>query len=182
MQLHTTVLNGVYLLKPKVFTDQRGSFLEAWNRKVFARLGINTDFVQDNLSTSSRGTLRGLHFQQPRSQGKLVWVVQGEVFDVAVDLRSSSSTFGQWEGFRLSSRNLHRLWIPPGFAHGFYVTSLRAQFCYKCSDYYHPDCEKTLAWNDPSLAINWPISPGSSPLVSAKDSQGLTFHECSGFF
>jgi len=182
MRFSSTTLNDILVVEPKVFGDARGAFFESWNHKVFSELGITANFVQDNHSTSVQGTLRGLHFQHPHPQGKLVWVIEGEVFDVAVDLRQKSRTFGKWEGFILSAENRKRVWIPPGFAHGFYVTSHRAQFCYKCSDYYHPDCEKTLAWNDPSLAIDWPIAPGSSPLLSAKDSQGLTFHECSGLF
>jgi dTDP-4-dehydrorhamnose 3,5-epimerase len=182
MRFSSTTLNDILVFEPKVFGDARGAFFESWNYKVFSELGITANFVQDNHSTSVQGTLRGLHFQHPHPQGKLVWVIEGEVFDVAVDLRQKSRTFGKWEGFILSAENRKRVWIPPGFAHGFYATSHRAQFCYKCSDYYHPDCEKTLAWNDPSLAIDWPIAPGSSPLLSAKDSQGLTFHQCSGLF
>jgi dTDP-4-dehydrorhamnose 3,5-epimerase len=182
MDLFHTKLNDCLLLKPKVFADDRGAFWETWNSNVFKSLGIAADFVQDNQSVSFRGTLRGLHFQSPQSQGKLVWVVDGEVFDVAVDLRKSSSTFGMWQGLPLSSDNRHRLWIPEGFAHGFYVLSERASFCYKCTNYYYPPGEKTLAWNDPTLAIDWPLIPGLALIISDKDSAGLSLSECSQFF
>jgi len=178
MTCHTTSLDGVLLLEPKVFGDERGFFLESWNEKVFGDLGLDLHFVQDNHSLSRRGILRGLHYQQPHPQGKLVWVVEGEVFDVAVDLRRSSPTFGKWEGFFLNAENKRRIWIPPGFAHGFYVTSERAQFLYKCTAYYKPENEHTLAWNDPALGITWPIPPGEEPLLSEKDRAGTPFPVC----
>ncbi len=178
MTCHTTSLDGVLLLEPKVFGDERGFFLESWNEKVFGDLGLDLHFVQDNHSLSRRGILRGLHYQQPHPQGKLVWVVEGEVFDVAVDLRRSSPTFGKWEGFFLNAENKRRIWIPPGFAHGFYVTSERAQFLYKCTAYYKPENEHTLAWNDPTLGITWPVPPGEEPLLSDKDRAGTPFPAC----
>lgn len=178
MTCHTTSLNGVLLLEPKVFGDERGFFLESWNEKVFGELGLDLHFVQDNHSLSRRGILRGLHYQQPHPQGKLVWVVEGEVYDVAVDLRRSSPTFGKWEGFFLNAENRSRIWIPPGFAHGFYVTSERAQFLYKCTSYYKPESEHTLAWDDPSLGITWPVPAGEEPLLSGKDRAGSLLSAC----
>lgn len=182
MKIYETTLNGSFLLEPRIFSDERGAFWESWNRQVFSHLGINVDFVQDNHSISLQGTIRGLHFQYPRPQGKLVWVVEGEVFDVAVDLRRSSSTYGRWQGFYLNCENRHRLWLPNGFAHGFYVLSRRAQFCYKCTDYYYPPGEKTLAWNDPSVAIEWPLVSASPLIVSQKDAAGHSLAECSKWF
>jgi dTDP-4-dehydrorhamnose 3,5-epimerase len=181
MTAHPTSLDGVLVLEPKVFGDERGFFLETWNKKVFEELGLAADFVQDNHSSSRMGILRGLPFQQPNPQGKLVWVTEGEVFDVAVDLRKSSLTFGKWEGFLLSAENKQRVWIPPGFAHGFYVTSERAQFLYKCTAYYSPKDEQTLAWNDPFLKIQWPVSDGELPTLSAKDRTGIPFADCPHF-
>jgi dTDP-4-dehydrorhamnose 3,5-epimerase len=178
MTSRVTSLDGVLLLEPKVFGDERGFFLESWNEKVFGELGLDVRFVQDNHSSSRRGILRGLHFQHPNPQGKLVWVVEGEIFDVVVDLRRSSPSFGKWEGVALSAENKRRIWIPPGFAHGFYVTSERAQFLYKCTTYYSPKDEHTLAWNDPVLGIQWPIPAGKPPILSAKDSQGVSLAGC----
>lgn len=172
MNVLPTALDGVLIIEPRVFGDARGFFLESWNEKAFAAAGVNRKFVQDNHSLSSRGTLRGLHYQMHQTQGKLVRVVSGEVFDVAVDLRRSSSTFGQWAGFTLSALNKRMLWIPEGFAHGFYVTSERAEFLYKCTDYYDPASERTLAWNDPRIGIQWPLVPGVPMQLSAKDEQG----------
>lgn len=160
-------LPGVLLIKPRVFGDERGFFMESWNRQRYADAGVPAEFVQDNLSFSRRGILRGLHFQQPNPQGKLVSVLQGEVFDVVVDIRRGSPTFGQWEGFTLSSENKHQLYVPEGFAHGFCVTSDVALFAYKCSRYYAPDSEGSILWNDPDLGIDWPISEVE---LSAKDS------------
>lgn len=175
MTSHETSLQGVLLLEPKVFGDERGFFLESWNEKKFGELGLDIHFVQDNHSSSAQGILRGLHYQYPNPQGKLVWVIEGEVFDVAVDLRRSSPTFGKWEGFMLNAENKRRIWIPPGFAHGFYVTSERAQFLYKCTSYYSPKDEHTIAWNDPTLGIQWPVLVGSHPILSTKDKAGLPF-------
>ncbi len=169
------------LLKPRVFGDDRGFFVETWNERTFSEIGLDVKFVQDNHSLSRRGILRGLHFQNPRSQGKLVWTVEGEIYDVAVDLRRSSPTFGKWEAFRLNADNRFRLWVPRGFAHGFYVTSERAQVIYKCDDYYAPEHEMTLAWNDPTLGIDWPIPDGDSPVLSPKDAVGLPFSACRTF-
>ena len=155
-----TEIEGVILIEPKVFTDPRGFFMETWEKRKFAQVGIREDFVQDNHSKSVRGTLRGLHYQIRQPQGKLVQVIVGEVFDVAVDIRKSSPTFGQWVGLHLSAENKHQLWIPPGFAHGFYVLTETAEFTYKCTDYYTPEYERTILWNDKDLAINWPVKPG----------------------
>jgi len=163
----------VVLVEPQVFGDARGFFMETWQAAKFAEAGIGAAFVQDNHSRSSRGTLRGLHYQLVQTQGKLVRVVAGEVFDVAVDLRRSSPTFGRWVGAALSAENKRLLWIPPGFAHGFYVTSEYAEFVYKCTDYYHPQSERSLLWNDPRIGVAWPIPAGSEPLLSAKDRTGL---------
>lgn len=181
MTSHPTTLTGVLLLEPKVFGDERGFFLESWNERKFSELGLDARFVQDNHSLSRRGILRGLHFQSPNPQGKLVWVLEGEVYDVAVDLRRSSPTFGKWEGFRLSAENKLRLWVPRGFAHGFYVTSEQAQFAYKCDAYYAPPDEQTLAWDDPALAIPWPVPDGEEPLLSQKDRTGQSFESCAKF-
>ncbi len=164
--------DSVWLIEPKVFDDERGYFFETWNQRAFHELGIASNFVQDNQSFSIQGTLRGLHFQDPHVQGKLVWVIEGEIFDVAVDIRQASATFGQWVGFNLSSLNYHRVWIPPGFAHGFYVKSKAAYVAYKCTDFYAPGCEHTLLWNDPQISIKWPLPEGSLPLLSPKDQAG----------
>lgn len=166
METHATPLAGVLLLTPRVFADPRGYFLETYNAARYAEAGIPVTFVQDNLSSSSRGVLRGLHFQNPHPQGKLVQVLAGEVFDVAVDLRHGSPTFGKWYGAILSADNHRQLYIPPGLAHGFCVTSERALFNYKCSDFYAPKAEGGVAWDDPDLAIEWPIE---APVLSDKD-------------
>jgi len=163
----------VVLVEPQVFGDARGFFMETWQAARFAEAGIGAAFVQDNHSRSSRGTLRGLHYQLVQTQGKLVRVIAGEVFDVAVDLRRSSPTFGRWVGTALSAENKHLVWIPPGFAHGFYVTSEYAEFVYKCTDYHHPQSERSLLWNDPQIGVVWPVPAGSAPLLSAKDRAGL---------
>jgi dTDP-4-dehydrorhamnose 3,5-epimerase len=172
MKVIETALPGVLILEPRVFGDARGFFLESWNEQTFASAGLDMKFVQDNHSMSSQGTLRGLHFQLQRTQGKLVRVTAGEVFDVAVDLRRSSPQFGKWVGVTLSSDNKRMLWIPEGFAHGFYVTSPTAEFQYKCTNYYDPSSERTLVWNDPAVDIRWPIAQDSTPLLSTKDQQG----------
>jgi dTDP-4-dehydrorhamnose 3,5-epimerase len=171
MQLIPTRIPDVLILEPKVFGDHRGFFLETYRREVFEAAGI-PDFVQDNHSKSGQGVLRGLHYQIQQPQGKLVRVVQGVVFDVAVDLRRSSPTFGQWVGEVLSADNKRALYVPPGFAHGFYVMSETAEFTYKCTTYYAPQHERCLHWNDPALAIAWPLV-GAEPLLSDKDSRGL---------
>jgi dTDP-4-dehydrorhamnose 3,5-epimerase len=170
-------LPDVFIIEPRVFGDARGFFLESWNEATFAAAGLPMKFVQDNHSLSARGTLRGLHYQLRQTQGKLVRVVAGEVFDVAVDMRRSSPTFGKWTGVMLSAENKRMLWIPEGFAHGFYVTSSTAEFLYKCTDFYDPASEQTLAWNDPSVGIVWPLVDAAAPLLSAKDQQGKRIAE-----
>jgi len=170
MKIIPAELRGVFVIEPKVFGDARGYFFETWNRRAFAAAGLDVDFVQDNLSFSGRGTLRGLHFQNPHAQGKLVTVLAGEVYDVVVDVRMDSATFGRWIGLTLSSENGRQLYVPPGFAHGFCVTGESALFAYKCSDYYSPADEVTLAWDDPDLAINWPTQ---EPVLSEKDRRGV---------
>ncbi len=181
MDLETTPLQGVAVLRPKIFGDSRGFFLESWNRKVFAGLGIRQDFVQDNHSRSRRGILRGLHVQTQHTQGKLVRVVSGQVFDVVVDLRADSPSCGQWVGCTLTEEGGEMLWVPPGCAHGFYVLSETADFLYKCTDFYHPESELTLAWNDPHVGIDWPIPSGETPELSAKDKRGLPWAEMPKF-
>ncbi|MFC4313365.1 dTDP-4-dehydrorhamnose 3,5-epimerase [Steroidobacter flavus] len=168
-----TCMPEVVLIEPQVFGDSRGFFMETWEARKFAEAGIPAHFVQDNHSRSSRWVLRGLHYQLQQTQGKLVRVGEGEVFDVAVDLRRSSPTFGQWAGEYLSAENRRMLWIPPGFAHGFLVLSERVDFIYKCTDYYDPASERTLLWNDPELGIEWPIPAGVEAIVSEKDRHGL---------
>ena len=175
MKVSASAIPEVLLLEPDVFRDGRGFFFESWNKERLSEAGLEADFVQDNHSRSVRGTLRGLHYQIQNPQGKLVQVVRGAVFDVAVDLRRSSPSFGKWVSFELSEENHRILWIPPGFAHGFYVLSPEADFLYKCTDYYHPESERTIAWDDPDLAIDWPLPLGERPLVSAKDRHGSAF-------
>lgn len=170
MNVMQTVLPGVLLLEPKVFGDERGFFMETWNQARYAEAGLPERFVQDNLSFSRKGVLRGLHFQNPNGQGKLVSVLQGEVFDVAVDIRLGSPTFGRAVSVVLSSDNKRQFFIPPGFAHGFCVTSETALFAYKCTEYYDPRSEGSVLWNDPALGIAWPVS---SPELSAKDAAGI---------
>jgi dTDP-4-dehydrorhamnose 3,5-epimerase len=171
MELIRTDIPEVCLIEPKVFGDDRGFFYESWNRRTFAKLGIDVDFVQDNHSRSARNVLRGLHYQIEHAQGKLVRAIVGEVFDIAVDLRRSSPTFGKWVGFTLSAENKRMAWIPPGFAHGFCVVSEYAEFLYKTTDYWHPEHERTLLWNDPELGITWPLS--GAPLLAGKDANGV---------
>ena len=174
MQFIPTAIPDVILVKPDVFGDERGFFMETWQRRKFAEGGIDYDFVQDNHSRSVKGTLRGLHYQlAPHAQGKLVRVTSGEVYDVAVDIRRDSSTFGQWVGETLSAEDKCQMWIPPGFAHGFLVLSDVAEFQYKCTDFYAPDCEACIRWDDAELGINWPIQ--GSPLLSAKDEAAPAF-------
>jgi dTDP-4-dehydrorhamnose 3,5-epimerase len=172
MKATRLAIPDVVLIEPKVFGDARGFFFESFNQKAFNEAtGTNHAFVQDNHSRSSRGVLRGLHYQIQQPQGKLVRVARGAVFDVAVDIRQSSPTFGQWVGAELSEDNQHQLWVPPGFAHGFVVLSESADFLYKTTDYYAPQHERSIAWNDPALAIAWPQN-GVAPALSAKDAQG----------
>ncbi len=175
MKVVETRIPDVKLIEPKVFGDERGFFMEAWNEKAFREAGINAIFVQDNHSRSVKDTLRGLHYQIRQPQGKLVRVTRGEVFDVAVDLRASSPTFGQWVGEYLSEENSRILWVPPGFAHGFLVTSDTADFQYKCTDFYEPNHERSIHWSDEQLAIDWPLDSNAEPLVSRKDRQALSF-------
>ena len=170
MNVVETTLHGVLILEPKVFGDERGFFLETWNSRTFAELGLDLTFVQDNHSRSAQGILRGLHYQIQQPQGKLVRVTAGEVFDVAVDLRKSSPTFGHWVGVVLSAANKRQLWIPEGFAHGFVVTSDSAEFLYKTTDYWAPEFERSILWNDPTIGIDWPLD--GEPLLSGKDKVG----------
>ncbi|GAA4427837.1 dTDP-4-dehydrorhamnose 3,5-epimerase [Bremerella cremea] len=166
MEIETTKIAGVLLIKPRVFADRRGFFMETYRHERYAEAGIEAPFVQDNLSRSVQGTLRGMHFQVNYPQGKLINVIQGEVFDVAVDLRTDSPTFGQWVGAHLSEENKHQLYVPPGMAHGYCVLSESADFLYKCTEVYHPEDEEILKWNDPDVAIDWPID---NPILSDKD-------------
>lgn len=166
MHVSSCELAGLLIIEPKVFGDARGFFLESWNERRYAEVGIGERFVQDNFSFSRRGILRGLHFQNPTAQGKLVSVMQGEVFDVAVDIRVGSPTFGRWHGLRLSGEDKRQFYIPPGFAHGFAVLSEGALFHYKCTEFYSPENERAVRWNDPDLQIEWPIE---SPILSSKD-------------
>ena len=170
MQIAPTSLPEVLLVEPRVFGDDRGFFFESWNRRAFAAAGIAADFVQDNHSRSGRGVLRGLHYQIEHPQGKLVRVTEGEVFDVAVDLRRASPNFSRSVGYVLSAANRRMLWIPPGFAHGFVVLSEHAEFLYKATDYWYPEHERTLLWSDPALRIDWPLT--SAPALAAKDAAG----------
>lgn len=179
MKLVPTAIPDVKLLEPKVFGDARGFFYESWNKRTFAELGIDADFVQDNHSKSNRNVLRGLHYQIEHAQGKLIRVTAGSVYDVAVDLRRSSASFGQWVGFTLSAEDKRMAWIPPGFAHGFCVTSDSAEFLYKTTDYWSPAHERTLLWNDPQLAIPWPLT--GQPLLAAKDINGLPLNRAEYF-
>ena len=174
MKIENTPIEGVLLIKPDVFGDSRGYFQESWNERRYAELGFEHQFVQDNLSLSRKGILRGLHLQNPNPQGKLVYVLRGEVFDVAVDVRVGSPSFGQWFGAVLSEDNHYQLYIPKGFAHGFCVTSDEALFAYKCTDFYSPTHELSIAWDDPEIGIEWPVE---SPQLSAKDKEGLRLRD-----
>ena len=173
MEIESTPIAGATLLRPNVHGDARGFFLETWRADRYAEAGIDQPFVQDNHSRSSRGILRGMHFQTTQPQGKLVRVTSGEVFDVIVDCRADSPSCGQWYGVTLTAENHEQLWVPPGCAHGFYALSDSADFLYKCTDYYHPGSEITLAWDDPTVGINWPILNGTLPQVSEKDCHGI---------
>jgi dTDP-4-dehydrorhamnose 3,5-epimerase len=170
MKVTPTALPDIVLIEPRVFGDARGSFFESYNRRTFADAGLAAEFVQDNHSLSAHGVLRGLHYQIEHAQGKLVRVIAGEVFDVAVDIRRSSATFGRWVGVTLSADNRRMLWIPPGYAHGFLVLSESAEFLYKTTDYWYPEFERCLLWNDPALGIEWPFA--DPPTLAAKDAAG----------
>jgi dTDP-4-dehydrorhamnose 3,5-epimerase len=169
------------LIEPQVFGDARGFFMETFRASELSAQGINLQFVQDNHSGSQRGTLRGLHYQIRQPQGKLIRAVAGEIFDVAVDLRRSSPTFGQWVGANLSAENRHQMWVPPGFAHGFYVLSAWAEVVYKTTDYYAPEHERTIRWDDPTLKIEWPLVAGEAPRLSPKDMAGKAFTQAELF-
>ena len=180
MKIIPTSLPEVLIIEPQVFGDSRGFFYESFNARKFTELtGVQAEFVQDNHSKSGKNILRGLHYQIQHPQGKFVRVVSGEVFDVAVDIRKSSPNFGKWEGIILSAENKRQLWIPPGFAHGFVVLSEQAEFLYKTTDYWAPEYERCLAWNDPEIGIDWPIS--EAPLLSAKDQVGKSLSEAEVF-
>ena len=181
MEFKPTIIPDVILVEPKVFGDGRGFFMETYQAARFAAAGITAGFVQDNHSGSARGILRGLHYQIRQPQGKLVRVVAGEVFDVAVDLRRSSPTFGRWVGQRLSASNRLQIWIPPGFAHGFYVLSEWAEVVYKATDYYDPEWERTLLWNDPEVGVEWPLLEGRPPILSQKDAEGSLLQSAETF-
>jgi dTDP-4-dehydrorhamnose 3,5-epimerase len=171
MKVIDTALAGVKLIEPKMFEDQRGFFLESWNARTWAAMGLDMAFVQENHSRSGKGVLRGLHYQIQNAQGKLIRVVAGRVFDVAVDIRKSSPNFGRWVGVELSAENRRQLWIPPGFAHGFLCLEDGSEFLYKCTDFYAPAHERSILWNDPAIGIAWPLQ-GMTPVLSAKDQVG----------
>lgn len=181
MNIEALAIPEVFLITPRVFGDARGFFMESWNRRAFADAGLDLDFVQDNHSRSQQGVLRGLHYQIRQPQGKLVRVVSGAVFDVAVDLRRSSPYFGQWVGATLSAENQQMLWVPPGFAHGFYVLSESADFLYKTTEFYVPEAERCVLWNDPGIAVDWPLLAGNPPLLAGKDAAGLALSACETF-
>lgn len=181
MKVKPTSIPEVIILKPKLFEDERGFFMETYRAEQFREAGIPEVFVQDNHSGSIQGVLRGLHYQIKRPQGKLVRVVRGEVFDVAVDLRRSSQTFKKWVGVVLSAENKEQLWIPPGFAHGFYVLSDWADLLYKVNENYAPEWDRTVCWDDPELAIDWPLMEGQPPKVSEKDAKGVSFSDAELF-
>ncbi len=180
MKVIDTAIADVKILEPKVFGDARGFFVETWNENAFADLGLDIKFVQDNHSRSGKGILRGLHYQLQQTQGKLVRALHGTVYDVAVDLRKSSPTFGQHVGVILSDENKRMFWVPPGFAHGFVVLSESADFLYKCTDFYAPQFERSLLWNDPALGIDWQLN-GLAPQLSAKDKDGVPLAQCEVF-
>jgi len=175
MKFLQTPISDVTLIEPQVFGDARGFFMETWHAEKFLLSGISAKFLQDNHSRSTQWTLRGLHLQVRRTQGKLVRVTSGSVFDVVVDLRKSSPSFGQWWGTELSAENYRMLWVPPGLAHGILVTSASADLLYKCTEFYCPADERTLAWNDSTLNIHWPLAAGNTPILSEKDARGVAF-------
>lgn len=180
MNVVKTAIDGVFVFEPKVFGDERGYLFESFRQSWLEGVGIDVAFVQDNHSLSSKGILRGLHYQEEKPQGKLVRVSRGEIFDVAVDLRLDSPTYGRWEGVNLSGQNKRVMWIPPGFAHGFYVLSPEAEVLYKCTEYYAPEYERSIRWNDEQLGIAWPISPGDTPTLSKKDAEAASFKDLFG--
>jgi dTDP-4-dehydrorhamnose 3,5-epimerase len=180
VRVTATELAGLLLIEPEVHRDGRGFFLETWREEYYRPLGVDLPFVQDNHSRSRRGVLRGLHYQVETPQGKLVRVAAGEIFDVAVDVRRSSPTFGRWLGVRLSDTDHRQLWIPPGFAHGFYVLSESADVTYKCTAPYRPADEYCLRWNDPAIGIDWPLAPDAPPVVSPRDAAGVPLHQAPG--
>jgi dTDP-4-dehydrorhamnose 3,5-epimerase len=177
MEFTATQIPDVIVIDPVVFEDPRGFFMETWQARKFKDAGIDASFVQDSQSRSAQGTVRGLHYQIEQAQGKLIRVIQGEAFDVLVDLRKSSPTFGQWVGEVLSAGNRRIIWVPPGFAHGFQVLSDSADFEYRCTDYYAPEHERTILWNDPDLGIDWPLQDGQEPLMSEKDLAGVALKD-----
>jgi dTDP-4-dehydrorhamnose 3,5-epimerase len=181
MEFEPTAIPDVVLIRPKVFGDPRGYFFESWEERKFATAGIDAKFVQDNQSRSARNILRGLHYQIQQAQGKLVRVVTGAVFDVVVDIRRSSPTFGRWVGVTLTEENHHMLWVPPGLAHGFLVLSESADFLYRCTDFWAPSHERAIAWNDPDLNIAWPLPSGVQPILSAKDVAAKSFRDAEYF-
>ena len=181
MEFEPTRIPDVVLIRPRVFGDPRGFFLESWEQRKFAAGGVDANFVQDNHSRSTRNVLRGLHYQLPNAQGKLVRVVRGSVFDVAVDIRRSSPTFGQWVGVELSDSNHHMLWVPAGFAHGYLTLSESADFLYRCTSYYSPSDERAIRWNDPQIGVQWPLPPGVAPALSAKDAVAGSFRDAQVF-
>lgn len=181
MQFTPTAIPDVILIEPKVFGDARGFFMETYQARLFEQAGISCQFVQDNHSGSRRGALRGLHYQIRQAQGKLLRVVAGEVFDVAVDLRRSSPSFGRWVGCILSAENRHMLWVPPGFAHGFYVMSEWGEVVYKTSDFYAPEWERALRWNDPDVGIEWPLIDAAPPVLSSKDASASLLRDAELF-
>jgi dTDP-4-dehydrorhamnose 3,5-epimerase len=181
MKFIDTNIPDVKIIEPQVFGDERGFFTETFRQSLFDEMCGKTTFVQENHSKSCHGILRGLHYQTENTQGKLVRVVEGCVFDVVVDMRKNSNTFGQWVGVELTAENKKQLWVPAGFAHGFYVISKSAEFVYKCTDYYNPKAEVSLQWNEPSLAIKWPLVNNEQPLLSDKDRKGFCFKEAPKF-
>lgn len=181
MKFSPSVLPDVVEITPQVFGDARGFFMETWHAAKFAAAGLDLSFVQDNHSRSQQGTLRGIHYQIGTPQGKLVRVISGAIFDVAVDLRQGSVTFGKWLGMTLSGENKKMLWIPPGFGHGFYVLSDSAEFVYKCTTLYAPEQERCIRWDDPDLAIDWPLQHGEAPILSEKDRAGVAFAQAELF-
>jgi len=180
MQIVECDIPGPLIIEPRVFGDDRGFFLESWNQATFAAAGLTLDFVQDNHSRSARGVLRGLHYQNPRPQGKLVRVINGRAFDVAVDIRKSSPTFGRWVGVELSADNKRMFWVPPGFAHGFLSLEDNTDFLYKCTDFYQPAFEHSLQWDDPAIGIDWPLD-GLSPELSQKDAAAKPLSELEAY-
>ncbi|MGC8520136.1 MAG: dTDP-4-dehydrorhamnose 3,5-epimerase [Steroidobacteraceae bacterium] len=175
MEFEPTSLSEVVLIRPKVFGDARGFFMESWEQRKFAAAGLDLNFVQDNHSHSARHILRGLHYQIRQPQGKLVRVTSGRVFDVAVDIRRSSPTFGRWVGVELSAENHHMLWVPPGFAHGYLVLSESADFLYKVTDFWAPEQERAIRWDDPTIGVRWPLPAGAQPILSGKDAVAPAF-------